>query len=79
VREGKGRRKKEEAGGAVDEIAKHGYVLTPGRYVGAAKVEEDGEPLVEKLNRLTATLEAQFAESARLENDIRGNLKRLRG
>jgi type I restriction enzyme M protein len=61
----------------LDEIAGHGYVLTPGRYVGAADVEDDGEPFEEKMARLTATLQEQFAESARLEQAIRDNLARL--
>jgi type I restriction enzyme M protein len=61
----------------LDEIAGHGYVLTPGRYVGAADVEDDGEPFEEKMARLTATLQEQFAESARLEAVIRQNLSRL--
>lgn len=61
----------------VEEIRKHGYVLTPGRYVGAAEVEDDGEPFEEKMKRLTAKLEEQFAESARLERVIRENLKGL--
>ncbi|MBF8285432.1 MAG: hypothetical protein HW378_4347 [Anaerolineales bacterium] len=60
-----------------DEIAAHGYVLTPGRYVGAADVEDDGELFEEKMKRLTSSLEAQFAESAQLEQAIRDNLKRL--
>lgn len=60
-----------------DEIAAHGYVLTPGRYVGAPEVEDDGEPFEEKMARLTATLEEQFQESARLEAPIRRNLKEL--
>ena len=55
----------------------HGYVLTPGRYVGAADVEDDGELFEEKMKRLTSSLEAQFAESAQLEQAIRDNLKRL--
>lgn len=58
-------------------IRKHDYVLTPGRYVGAAAQEEDGEPFSDKMARLTATLGQQFAESARLEAQIRGNLARL--
>jgi type I restriction enzyme M protein len=62
---------------ATDEIAGHGYVLTPGRYVGAEEVEDDGEPFEQKMARLTATLEQQFAESARLEVAIRANLKGL--
>ncbi len=60
-----------------EEIAGHGYVLTPGRYVGAEEAEDDGEPFIEKMARLTATLEAQFAESARLEGEIVSNLRRL--
>jgi type I restriction enzyme M protein len=59
------------------EIAAHGYVLTPGRYVGAEEVEDDGEPFEEKMPRLVAELNAQFAESARLETAIRKNLQGL--
>jgi hypothetical protein len=54
-----------------------GYVLTPGRYVGAAELEEDDEPFEEKLMRLTAELEAQFEESEKLEKQIRDNWKKL--
>ncbi|MFM9104749.1 MAG: N-6 DNA methylase, partial [Cyanobium sp.] len=57
------------------EIAANGHVLTPGRYVGAEAVADDGEPFEEKMPRLAAELEAQFAESARLEAAIRANLK----
>ena len=60
-----------------EEIAAHGYVLTPGRYVGAEEVEDDGEPFEEKMTRLTAQLYDQFAESGKLEKTIRKNLKRL--
>jgi len=59
------------------EIAAHGYVLTPGRYVGAEEVEDDGEPFEEKMPRLVAELHAQFAESAKLEKAIKANLKGL--
>jgi type I restriction enzyme M protein len=59
------------------EIAGHGYVLTPGRYVGAEEAEDDGEPFEEKMTRFTAELHAQFAESAKLENAIEANLRRL--
>ncbi len=41
---------------ATEQIAEHGYVLTPGRYVGAAEAEDDGEPFNEKMKRLTAEL-----------------------
>lgn len=60
-----------------DEIAGHGYVLTPGRYVGAAEVEDDGEPFEEKMKRLVATLREQQAEAARLDAAIAANLKEL--
>jgi type I restriction enzyme M protein len=60
-----------------EEIANHGYVLTPGRYVGAEAQEDDGEPFEEKMNGLTAQLEEQFAESARLQATIKKNLKEL--
>ncbi len=59
------------------EIAAHGHVLTPGRYVGAEEVEDDGEPFEEKMPRLIAELNSQFAESARLEQSIKANLKGL--
>jgi len=59
------------------EIAGHGHVLTPGRYVGAEEVEDDGEPFAEKMTRLVAELNLQFAESAKLEKAIKANLKGL--
>jgi type I restriction enzyme M protein len=59
------------------DIQKHDYVLTPGRYVGAAEQEDDGEPFAEKMARLTAQLKMQFAESNRLEAEIKKNLAGL--
>src|SRR5690554_4669663 len=56
------------------DIQKHDYVLTPGRYVGAADAEEDSEPFPEKMQRLTAQLKSQFEESDRLEKAIKENL-----
>ena len=61
----------------LDEIRSHDYVLTPGRYVGAADVEDDGEPFEEKVQRLTATLREQQAEAAKLDAAIAANLKEL--
>jgi type I restriction enzyme M protein len=61
----------------LEEMAAHGHVLTPGRYVGAEEVEDDGEPFEEKMEKLVTELDAQFAESARLERLIKGNLKGL--
>ena len=59
------------------EIAAHGHVLSPGRYVGAEEVEDDSEPFDEKMKRLVAELNQQFAESMKLENEIRVNLAEL--
>jgi len=59
------------------DIRKHGHVLTPGRYVGAEAAEEDGEPLKEKVKRLTATLRQQQAEGAQLDAAIAERLKEL--
>lgn len=61
----------------LDEISAHGYVLTPGRYVGADEAEDDGEAFEEKMRLLVAKVEEQFDESARLEKAIWGNLKGL--
>jgi len=52
---------------SLDEVRKHGHVLTPGRYVGAEAAEEDTEPLDEKMRRLTAQLHEQRAEARRLD------------
>ena len=61
----------------LEELQKHDYVLTPGRYVGAADEEEDGEVFAVKMTRLTAQLKNQFEESARLEVEIKKNLAGL--
>ena len=61
----------------LDDIRKHGHVLTPGRYVGAEAVEDDGEPFEEKMKRLAATLREQQAEAAKLDAAIAANLKEL--
>jgi type I restriction enzyme M protein len=61
----------------LEDIRKHGHVLTPGRYVGAEAAEDDGEPFDEKMKRLTATLREQQAEAAKLDAAIAANLKEL--
>lgn len=61
----------------LEDVRKHEHVLTPGRYVGAAEQEEDGEPFAEKMQRLTAKLDDQFAEGSKLEAEIRKNLAGL--
>ncbi|MEX3756883.1 class I SAM-dependent DNA methyltransferase [Mycobacteroides abscessus] len=61
------------------EIKAADYALTPGRYVGAAEVEDDGEPIDAKITRLTTELLAAFDESARLEKVVRKQLERING
>ena len=62
---------------SLEEIRKHGYVLTPGRYVGAEVQEDDGEPFAEKMQRLTAQWREQQAEAVRLDAAIAANLEKL--
>jgi type I restriction enzyme M protein len=60
-----------------EEIATHGHVLTPGRYVGAEAQEEDDEPFEEKMRRLVEQLHEQQTEAAKLDRAIAANLKEL--
>ncbi|HET9048746.1 MAG TPA: class I SAM-dependent DNA methyltransferase [Chiayiivirga sp.] len=62
---------------SIEDIRKHGHVLTPGRYVGAADVEDDGEPFDEKMARLSALWREQRTEAAKLDAAIEANLKEL--
>lgn len=62
---------------ALTDIQQHDYVLTPGRYVGATDVEDDGIPFAHKMAELTAKLGEQFRQSAVLEKQIAENLKGL--
>lgn len=61
----------------LEEIEKHNYILTPGRYVGIEEEIDDGEPFEEKMARLTAQLSEQFAKSKELEEEIRKQLGRI--
>lgn len=61
----------------IDEVKKHDYILTPGRYVGFAEEEEDPEEFEDKMRRLTSDLAEQFMKSEELENKIKANLKGL--
>ncbi|MEM6552947.1 MAG: class I SAM-dependent DNA methyltransferase [Planctomycetota bacterium] len=63
----------------LDDIAQHGHVLTPGRYVGAEALEDDSEPFEEKYPRLVAELEEHFAEGDRLTNLVRRRLGLVEG
>ena len=60
-----------------DEIESHGYVLTPGRYVGTEEAEDDDEPIDEKIERLTNELFAEFSRGRDLEDQIREKLGAL--
>ena len=59
------------------DISAHGHVLTPGRYVGAANIEDDGEPFELKMQRLTKTWREQQAEATRLDVVIAASLGEL--
>lgn len=59
------------------EVAEHGHVLTPGRYVGAEEVEDDDEAFAEKMQKLTEKLGEQMAKGAELDQLIRQKLVRL--
>jgi type I restriction enzyme M protein len=61
----------------LDEIRQHGYVLTPGRYVGVEAQEDDGVPFEEKMAELVAQLRVQQAEAQKLDKAIVRNLKEL--
>ena len=60
-----------------EEIEKNGFVLTPGRYVGAPEEDDDGEPFDQKMKRLTSLLKEQQEEGAKLDQQIAENLKNI--
>lgn len=60
---------------SLNDIRHHGYILTPGRYVGAAEIEDDGEPFEEKIAKLTAALREQTDKAKKLDKIIWGNLE----
>ncbi len=61
----------------LEEIAKQDFILTPGRYVGVAEAEDDGEPFEEKMGRLTSEIAKCFEESNRLQEQIKKNLEAI--
>ena len=61
----------------LDEVRRHGHVLTPGRYVGAEPQPEDDEPFEAKMRRLVAELQTQQDEGSRLDAAIAENLTAL--
>jgi type I restriction enzyme M protein len=60
-----------------DEIKSHNHVLTPGRYVGAADVDDDEAPFADRFGALLTKLEAQFAEAETLAATIRSAMKAI--
>lgn len=69
---------KEEKGfsavATMDDIKEQDFILTPGRYVGIADVEDDGEPFEDKMKRLTGEISKCFEESNKLQEQIKENL-----
>ena len=61
----------------IDEIEKNDFVLTPGRYVGAAEAEVDDEPIDEKIERLKTEVFAEFERGRELEDEVRRRLEKL--
>jgi type I restriction enzyme M protein len=61
----------------LEDMRKHDYVLTPGRYVGAAALEDDGIPFETKMTEMSQTLYAQMDEAKKLDAAIRENLTNL--
>ncbi len=62
---------------SLDEVRAHGYVLTPGRYVGVEAKEDDGEPFEDRMKRLTLQLREQQEKGAELDAAISANLEKL--
>ena len=62
---------------SLEDVEKHGFVLTPGRYVGAVVEDDDDEAFADKMERLTAQLAEQMAKGAQLDVVIREKLGAL--
>lgn len=62
---------------SIEDIAQQDFILTPGRYVGIAEPEDDGEPFEEKMARLTGEISKCFEESNRLQERIKKNLEAI--
>ncbi|MDD2656436.1 MAG: class I SAM-dependent DNA methyltransferase [Patescibacteria group bacterium] len=61
----------------LSEVEKHGFVLTPGRYVGITEEEDDGIPFEEKMEKLATTLKGQFAKESEMNEEIKEQLKKI--
>lgn len=62
---------------SMEEVKKHGFVLTPGRFVGIPDAEDDGVPFEEKMKELTSTLKEQMEKEEELNNEIKKQLKKI--
>jgi type I restriction enzyme M protein len=62
---------------ARSEVEKHGFVLTPGRYVGIVDAVDDGIPFEEKIQKLTTTLKEQFAKEELMNEEIKKQLAKI--
>jgi type I restriction enzyme M protein len=61
----------------LEEVEANNFVLTPGRYVGAEDIEDDGIPFDEKVATITSELSIQFAKSNELQERIKLNLGKI--
>jgi len=61
----------------LEEVREHNHILTPGRYVGAAPQDDDGEPFEDRMQELVSTLREQQATGAALDKTIAANLQAL--
>ena len=61
----------------ISDIEKNNFVLTPGRYVGAEEIKDDGEPFPDKMKRLTTEYSKLSKESIKLDKEIHINLKEI--
>lgn len=59
---------------SLEDVRSHDYVLTPGRYVGAADLEDDGLPFAVRFGELKQVLLEQFTEAERLSAEVRQRL-----
>ncbi|NVK53831.1 MAG: SAM-dependent DNA methyltransferase [Flavobacteriaceae bacterium] len=62
---------------SLEEVEANNFVLTPGRYVGAEDLEDDGIPFEEKVATITSSLSEQFSKSNELQDRIRLNLAKI--
>jgi len=61
----------------LEDVKKHNYVLTPGRYVGIPDEPDDGVSFEEKMAGLTSELKEQMEESSRLDQEIKEQLAKI--